>query len=456
MNYLKFTFLAAVSVGLFSCSSNENKGEALLFNGKDLTGWKQMGGEAVYTVEDGTIVGTTISGTPNSFLTTEKMYGDFVLELEVMLPDTVTNSGIQFRSNYNPQANDGKGRVQGYQYELDPAARAWTGGIYDEGRRGWLYPLDLNPTAQTAFKHGEFNKVRIECIGNTIKTWLNDIPASFLVDTADATGFIALQVHSISDQQTPGTRIVWKNISIQTENIQPTPFPADIHIVNRLDNRLTAEEEKNGWKLLFDGKTNNGWKSSKGDEFPAKGWVIENGEISVVPNMGVKENKGGDIITKDTYSAFDVSFDFRLTNAANSGFKYFVYTPEGTESVVGLEYQVLDDENHPDAKNGIAGNRTLASLYDLIPAQKPKRAVKPVGEWNTARIIAYPDNKVVHFLNGEKVLSFERGSEAFRKLVAGSKFRDFKGFGEVTAGPLMIQDHDDKVYYKNIRIRTLK
>ncbi len=440
---------------LYSCTSSGEK-EEILFNGKDLTGWKQMGGEAVYTVEEGAIVGTTVSGTPNSFLTTEKKYGDFVLELEVLLPDTTTNSGIQFRSNFNPEANEGKGRVQGYQYELDPSARAWTAGIYDEGRRGWLYPLDLNPAAQQAFRHGEFNKVRIECIGNTIKTWLNDQPASYLIDTADASGFIALQVHSIGSQQAPGTRIAWRNIKLRTDNIQPTPFPADIHVVNRLDNQLTTAEQDNGWKLLFDGKTSAGWKSARGENFPEKGWAIENGEIAVIPNQGVKENKGGDIVTTAPYSAFDVSFDFKLTQGANSGFKYFVYTPEGTQSVVGLEYQVLDDDHHPDAKNGIAGNRTLASLYDLIPAQKNKRMIKPVGEWNTARVIVYPDNRVVHFLNGEKVLSFERGSEEFRKLVAGSKFKDFKDFGEIPAGALMIQDHDDKVHFKNIRIRELK
>lgn len=455
MKCLKTITTVLFSFLLFSCAAPAENGE-ILFNGKDLTGWKQMGGEAVYTVEDGTIVGTTVSGTPNSFLTTEKMYGDFVLELEVLLPDTTTNSGIQFRSNFNPEANEGKGRVQGYQYELDPSARAWTAGIYDEGRRGWLYPLDLNPAAQKVFKHGEFNKVRIECIGNIIKTWLNDQPAGYLVDPVDGSGFIALQVHSISDQQAPGTRIVWKNIKIRTENIEPTPFPADIHIVNRLDNQLTAGEEENGWKLLFDGKTNTGWKSARGEGFPEKGWVVENGEISVIPNMGVKENKGGDIVTVAQYSAFDLSFDFKLTEGANSGFKYFVYTPEGTQSVVGLEYQVLDDANHPDAKNGIEGNRTLASLYDLIPAQKNKRMVKPVGEWNTARVMVYPDNRVVHFLNGEKVLSFERGSEGFRKLVAGSKFKDFKDFGEIPAGSLMIQDHDDKVYFKNVRIREMK
>ncbi|MBX3241709.1 MAG: DUF1080 domain-containing protein [Chitinophagaceae bacterium] len=455
MRYLKLIFSIAFCSCLSLGSLAQGKWQQL-FNGKNFSGWKQLGGKAVYTVENGAVVGTTVSGTPNSFLTTEKPYGDFVLELEVLLPDTTTNSGIQFRSIFNREANEGKGRVQGYQYELDASARAWTGGIYDEGRRGWLYPLTLNPAAQKAFKHGEFNKVRIECIGNTIKTWLNGVPAAYLVDELTASGFIALQVHSISDKQAPGTRIVWKNIRIQTGKIKPSPFPADIHVVNNLSNQLTPEEVRNGWKLLFDGKTSAGWRSSRAEGFPEKGWSIENGEISVIPNMGNKENKGGDIITTGKFSAFDISFDFKLTTGANSGFKYFVYTPEGTTGVVGLEYQVLDDKNHPDAKNGIEGNRRLASLYDLIPAQTTDRFVKAVGEWNTARVVVYPDNHVEHYLNGIKVLEYERGSEAFRKLVAGSKFRDFKGFGEIAAGPLMIQDHDDKVYFRNIRIKELK
>ena len=181
----------------------QNGGWVSLFNGKTLDGWRQMGGKAKYAVEKGAIAGTTVPATPNSFLVTEKEYGDFVLELEVKLPDSATNSGIQLRSHFNPNANDGKGRVYGYQYELDGSARAWTAGIYDEGRRGWLYPLDLNPAAKKAFRQGQYNKVKVECIGNTIKTWINDVPAAYLVDEADASGFIALQVHGIGNSRKP-------------------------------------------------------------------------------------------------------------------------------------------------------------------------------------------------------------------------------------------------------------
>ena len=157
-------FIAAFFIFASLSVNSQSNGWTSLFDGKTLTGWKQVAGTAKYAVEDGAILGQTVINSPNSFLITEKTYGDFVLELEVKINDTTANSGIQFRSNYDPQGHEGKGKVFGYQYELDPAARAWTAGIYDEGRRDWLYPLMLNPGAQKAFKLGVFNKVKIECI----------------------------------------------------------------------------------------------------------------------------------------------------------------------------------------------------------------------------------------------------------------------------------------------------
>lgn len=136
-----------------------------LFNGKNLKGWQQVAGTAKYTVQDGMIVGETVAGSPNSFLRTETKYGNFVLELDAKLPDSTSNSGIQLRSHVNAE-----GRVYGYQYELDPSSRKWTGGLYDEARRDWLYPLSLNPEAQNAYLPGRFNHIKIECIDHEIKT----------------------------------------------------------------------------------------------------------------------------------------------------------------------------------------------------------------------------------------------------------------------------------------------
>ncbi|WP_153797040.1 3-keto-disaccharide hydrolase [Foetidibacter luteolus] len=443
---------------LSSVVSLAQNGWKNLFDGKSLNGWKKTGGDAEYKVEDGQIAGYTVLNTPNTFLVTEKEYGDFVLELEVKITDTSANSGIQFRSHIDPQGNNGKGRVFGYQYELDPSSRRWTGGIYDEGRRDWLYPLQLNASAQNAFKLGEFNKVRIECVGNEIKTWVNDVPAAYLVDNLDAKGFIALQVHSIgSNEKFVGEKILWKNIRIKTSGIKPSAFPAGIYVQNNLPNQLTAYEKSNGWKLLFDGVSNKGWHGAYKPTFPEKGWQITDGELRVQSSQGHESANGGDIVTDEQYSAFDLSFEFKLTPGANSGVKYFVTLGEHNQgSAIGLEYQVLDDTLHPDAKLGRGGNRTLSSLYDMIKADKNPRFIHKIGEWNTGRVIVYPNNHVEHYLNGIKVLEYERGSQAFRDLVAISKYKVWTNFGEAKDGHILIQDHGDAVSYRSIKIRVLK
>ncbi len=433
------------------------KEETSLFDGKSLNGWKKVAGDAEYTIEDGAIVGTTVPNTPNSFLITEQEYGDFILELEVKIMDTTSNSGIQFRSHYDPAGNNGKGKVFGYQYELDPSSRRWTGGVYDEGRRDWLYPLMLNATAQEMLKTGVYNKVRVECIGNSIKTWINDKPAAYVVDDVDSRGVIALQVHSISNPNMAGKKIYWKNIHIRTSALTPSSFPSTIYVMNTIANNLSDFEKKAGWELLFDGKTSNGWIGAYKNNFPEKGWEIRDGVLKVLSSGGAEANNGGDIVTVNKFSAFDLSFDFNLTTGANSGVKYFVTLSENNEgSAIGLEYQLLDDSLHPDAKMGISGNRTLASLYDLIKAEKTSRFIKQPGNWNTGRIVVYPNNHVEHYLNGIKVLEYERGSQAYRDLVAISKYKIWPGFGEAKEGHILLQDHGNEVSFRSIKIRKLQ
>ena len=213
-------------------------------------------------------------------------------------------------------------------------------------------------------------------------------------------------------------------------------------------NLLTEQERQEGWRLLWDGKSGDGWRSIKTDSFPARGWEIANGELTVLPkNAG---GGAGDIITRETYSSFILKVDFRLTDAANSGIKYF-FDPKRNGGTT-LEYQVLDAK-HPDATKGRDGNRTVASLYDVMPAAGAKP--KPVGEWNTAMIVSN-GRQVEHWLNGEKVLAFERGSDAFRKAVALSKFNKHPNWGEQEAGHILLQDHQDRVSYRNIKIKVLK
>jgi hypothetical protein len=429
---------------LNSCASGPDDGWTELFNGKDLTGWKQLNGEAKYEVVDGMIVGTTVVNTPNSFLCTEQDYSDFIFEVELLVEANM-NSGIQFRSESKPEYNNG--RVHGYQCEVDPSDRAWSAGIFDEARRGWLYPLDLNPDAKPALKMGEWNLYRIECIGNSIKTWLNGVPVSHLIDDMTPKGFIALQVHGIgSSKEKEGRQIKWRNIRIKTENLEPSPNEG-VYVVNLVPNNLSGAEKEQGFKLLFDGQTADNFKSVEGDTFPAEGWQVSDGMLTVLEG-----GKGNSIITKEEFGPFELKFDFMFTEGANSGIKYGL---GNNGPSVGLEYQVIDDKNYPVLKGELNDNQTLASLYDLIPAVKDARFVKGVGEWNQGRIILFPDNRVEHWLNGRKVVEFTRGSEEFNKLVAGSKFAEREGFGMAERGPIHIQEHNDEVHFRSIKIREL-
>ncbi len=428
-----------------------------LFNGKDLSGWKAVAGKATFEVKDGVIEGTAVHGTGNTFLVTDQMYTDFILEVDLKINHISSNSGIMARGQFDPAARNGQGLVYGYQIEADPTPRAWSGGVYDEARRGWFYPLDLNPAAKSAFKMGEWNTYRIEAIGNTIKTWINGQEIAYFVDDMDAKGFIGLQVHSIQNKEDEGRKTYFRNVRIQTENLKPIPFKGDVFVVSTLKNELTDLEKKNGWKLLFDGKTNKGWVGAYKNTFPEKGWNIQDGILTIQKSDGSESNSFGDIVTTEMFSAFDLAFDFKITEGANSGVKYFVTLSEGNKgSAIGLEYQILDDVNHPDAKQGIDGNRTLASLYDLIKANKQPRFVRKPGEWNQGRIVVYPDNRVEHYINGVKVIEYVRGSKEYRDLVAISKYKVWPNFGEAKEGRILLQDHGDEVSYKNIKIKPLK
>lgn len=442
---------------IIATSSTAQNGYTNLFDGKTLNGWKRVVGSGEYTVENNMIVGTSVANSPNTFLATEKAYGDFILEFDAKIDDTSSNSGVQIRSHFDANENNGKGRVYGYQVEEDPSSRAWSGGIYEEARRGWLYPVTLNPPAQKLFKVGVFNHYKVEAIGNTIKTWINNMPVAYLIDSVSNRGFIALQVHAVTDSNMAGKKMYWKNIRIKTTYLTPAPFPKDVFIVNMIPNTLSETEKQNGWQLLFDGKTSYGWRGAFKAGFPDHGWRIDSGMITVLQSNGEQGKNGGDIVTTKEYSAFDLTFQFRITPGANSGVKYFVTLNEKSDSsAIGLEYQVLDDKLHPDAKLGRNGDRTLASLYDLIPANKNERYFNPPGKWNWGRIIVYPNNHVEHWLNGIKVLEYERGSKAFEDLVAISKYKIWGHFGEAKEGHILLQDHGNEVSFRSIKIKVLK
>lgn len=224
-------------------------------------------------------------------------------------------------------------------------------------------------------------------------------------------------------------------------------------------NALTPQERRDGWRLLFDGKTTAGWRRVYATSFPEKGWLVRDGTLTILNRDGKGSERFGDIVTETQYGQFDLRFEFRLTERANGGVKYFVTedVPKPKGSAHGLEFQVLDDDHHPDAKRGQGGNRTAGSLYDLIPAASTKR-MNPIGQWNQGRILVRGSH-VEHWLNGQKVLEYERGGEAFRTLIAGSKYAapEYNAhgrFGEAPRGHILLQDHGDEVAYRNLKIKV--
>jgi hypothetical protein len=270
-----------------------------------------------------------------------------------------------------------------------------------------------------------------------------------ICDNVTPRGVIALQVHGVgADTNKVGLKVSFRNLRIH--ELAP--------------NTLTDAEKSEGWKLLWDGKTTDGWRSPKSDEFPSQSWTITNDEFKIVSSGNGESQAGGDIITKNRYANFELVADFKTTTGCNSGIKIFVQPnispidkvtgkPTAVGSAIGMEFQILDDAHHPDAKLGRDGDRTIGSLYDLIPAPKNKK-VMPVGEWNHARILS--QGKHVEFwLNGEKTLEFERGSPAFRETVALSKFKNIPDFGEWADGHILLQEHGSVASFRNVKLREL-
>lgn len=424
-----------------------------------LAGWHKVGGNATYAIEGGELVGRAEPGKTNSWLVSDAQVGDFIVEFDAKT-DPLLNSGMMIRGQSRPDYRNGV--VFGYQAEIDPTRRAWSGGLYDEQRRQWLYTLGRNEAARRTFRSGDWNHYRVEAIGNRLRTWINGVPAADVADDMDARGFIAFQVHAIPDADAARhPEVRFRNVRMITDRPARFALPeTGIAQQGWLSNRLSSGERQAGWKLLWDGRTSAGWTSAKGAAFPAKGWGMREGLLTVEGTDGAESANGGDIVTTRDYKNFELSVDFRLTEGANSGIKYFVdpQLSKGAGSAIGPEYQLLDDARHPDAKRGRDGNRTLGSLYDLIAARNlsdpdsPGKRINPPGEWNRAVIVSR-GRHVEHWLNGFKVVEYERGSPAFRALVAQSKFAQWPTFGERERGPILLQDHGNRVDFRSIKIR---
>ena len=458
MTHLRFLLFWSATCGAALAAD----GWINLFNGKNLDNWVVRGGTAKFTIDEDGIVGTAAPNTPNTFLCTPRDYGDFILEYDFKV-DPRLNSGVQFRSDCLPNITkftwQGKEiRVSenighGYPVAIDNDPhrdRWWSGGVYDEFARGWLYPGALGGDGDAFTKQGrditrqgDWNHIRLECIGSSIKTFMNLTPCADLKDSRITTGLIGLQVHNISGKPD----MVGAQVHFRKIRIQELEDNGDV-------NALSKEEQAAGWSLLWDGKTGNGWRGIDSMIFPSKGWECKEGMLCSTRNTGNEAAVSNDIITCDKYSDFELRLEFKLTKDANSGIKIFV-DPElnkGQGGGIGMEYQIIDDVGHPEVKTDAGGSHSLASLYDLIAAPVDK-VVHPLGSWNRARILSR-GKKVTFWLNDVRTVSFERGSEAWRELVKNSKFKDCPGFGELADGHILLQEHGGLVSYRNIKIRV--
>ena len=393
-----------------------------LFNGKDLAHWQNPYDWGKAEVVDGEIHLTTEKS--KWFLSTVKEYSDFIFEVEVKMPEGKCNSGFLFRSHKS------KNRMFGYQAEVDPSGRKWSGGLYDEGRRGWFISPNRDHAkskeakeqsiaafverAGDCFKRHDWNKYRIECRGGHIKISVNGVTTTDIHDQKDAKGYIALQHHGEKGQ------------IYRFRNIRIMELTADDTAV-----RSSSTE----WTSLFASDDFSNWTNLNGDAV-TKGWSIENGIVH-------RPSRGGDIITKQHYENFELHFDWKISEAGNSGVKY------RTKGALGLEYQILDDAKHQDGKNP---THRAGSLYELAAAPDSK-PIHPVGEWNQSRILTN-GNTIQHWLNGEKIVDIEVGSDDWNQRFQKSKYSKNKDFAN-SAGPILLQDHNDEVWFKNVQIREL-
>lgn len=222
-----------------------------------------------------------------------------------------------------------------------------------------------------------------------------------------------------------------------------------ITVIAQAPNTLTDDEQTAGWRLLFDGKSTDGWRGYNKPDVSGLRWIVKDGCLGLPPADGADTRGNRDIISADTYDEFDLRWEWQVQPGSNSGVKYFVV--EEGDAAIGHEYQIIDDTKHPDAQ--VSKERQTASFYDVKAATG--HPTKPVGEWNQSRVLVQ-GNRVEHWLNDQKVLEYELGSSEIAAAVQDSKFKDMEGFGTRKKGHILLQDHGDAVCYRSVKIKPGK
>ena len=245
-------------------------------------------------------------------------------------------------------------------------------------------------------------------------------------------------------------------VSAQESSGHNTMFHSSVEWMDTPLNSLSDEQLEDGWRMLWDGQTTSGWRGARLEAFPSNGWLIADGYLSSTEADGAESANGGDIVTIEQFQDFILELEFMISPGGNSGIKYFVdlNLNQGAGSAIGCEYQILDDDGHPDP-GGVDGNRLTGALYDLIPAAQENKVFLGSNQWNTVRI-EVRGNRVAHYLNGARIVQYERATQQWRALVAYSKYRVWPNFCSGQSGHILLQDHGDEARFRNIRIKALE
>ena len=384
-----------------------------LCDGQALDGWVKRGGEATYHVADGALVGTSAPGEGNTFLCTQREFADFILEYDFKV-DPRLNSGVQIRSQSVPGYQNG--RVHGYQVEIDPSERAYTGGIYEEARRGWLNDLSKNEAARKAFKQNEWNHVRVEARGDSLKTWLNGVPAADLKDGLTRTGFIGLQVHATTEKEPLEVR--WRDVRIKDFGDPWNQPPPDGLVLLGKDGDVAA------WEHV--GKPGS----------PVQ-WTFADGALQVKPGSG-------DIVTKRSFGDCRLHVEFCVEdngqpaqNNGNSG----VYIQHR------YEIQILNSAGQPPA-NDICGAIYKVKAPDYNMA-------RPAGQWQTYDVFFRTprwdgDKKSAR----ARLTVYHNGTRVHDNAEVSDKTGAGQPEGSADA-PLLLQGHGSQAKFRNIWIAPL-